>query len=298
VSLTVNGTVVTQINGQWQADVSLEEGHNTIIAKMVDPDGVSSTASISVSLDLTPPYLTIESHTDGQVVYTDTIAVSGLVNDIVRGTIEEDQASVLVNGVSASIVNRSYLAENIPLVAGDSVITVVGADAVGNTAQTQINVTYQVLVGHHLALVSGQNQTAAIEESLAAPLVVQVLDDNNLPLADKNVVFRVTQGSGMLDPGGALEGKAVLALTDANGMAQTTFKLGQRAGTGNHKVRARVVGYEDEVIYYASATPNIGNKLSVNSGNNQRGGVFQPLPAPFIVAVTDAGANVLVSVRE
>ncbi|MCP4983156.1 MAG: hypothetical protein GY935_21985, partial [Gammaproteobacteria bacterium] len=76
-----------------------------------------------------------------------------------------------------------------------------------------------------------------------------------------------------------------------------TFQLGQRAGVGNHKVRARVVGYEDEVIFYASATPNIGNKLSVNSGNNQRGGVHQPLPAPFIVAVTDEGANVVAGAR-
>ena len=94
-----------------------------------------------------------------------------------------------------------------------------------------------------------------------------------------------------------VEGKAVLVQTDASGVAQTTFKLGQRAGTGNHKVRARVVGFDDEVVFFASALPKIGNKLGVNSGNNQRGGVFQPLPAPFVVTVTDEGANVIAGAR-
>lgn len=214
-----------------------------------------------------------------------------------RGTVETAQANVTVNGVVASISNRSYLAENIPLTAGDNVITVVGTDAVGNTGQTSIVINFQILAGQHLSLVSGQNQTAGINEALTAPLVVQVMDDNNQGVANKNVVFRVIQGSGILDMGSSQEGRGVLVQTDANGFAQTTFELGQRSGTGNHKVRARVVGYDDEVVFYASATANIGNKLSINSGNNQRSGIHQPLPAPFIVAVTDDGANVVTGAR-
>src|SRR5262249_13866214 len=33
--------------------------------------------------------------------------------------------------------------------------------------------------------------------------------------------------------------------------------------------------------------------VSVNSGNNQRGAAKQPLPLPFVVVVTDDGANVI-----
>ena len=54
------------------------------------------------SAKLNIPYVTIESHTDGEKVYSNSITVTGLINDIVRGTIEESQATVTVNGVEAA----------------------------------------------------------------------------------------------------------------------------------------------------------------------------------------------------
>ncbi|MDH5446005.1 MAG: carboxypeptidase regulatory-like domain-containing protein, partial [Gammaproteobacteria bacterium] len=43
--------------------------------------------------------------------------------------------------------------------------------------------------------------------------------------------------------------------------------------------------------------PNPGDKVSVNSGNNQRGSINQPLPHPFVAVVTDSGANVIQNVQ-
>ena len=296
-ALTVNGLPVTIENGAFAAEVAVEEGHNTIVARMVDESGIVSTASINVSLDLTPPYVTIDSHKHGQIVYSDTITVTGLLNDIVRGTIEAEQASVTVNGVTAEISNRSYSVSNVLLTEGENTLTVVGSDQVGNTVTNIISLTYKKLTGRKIELVSGNHQTASIHAELELPLIVKVLDDAGLPLVGKNVIFRVSQGSGVVASGDDLEGRAYLAQTDDQGLAQTKFKLGRRSGVSNQKVRVRVVGYEDEIIFTASATVNIGNKLSINSGNNQRGGLFQPLPAPFIVAVTDAGANTVQGAR-
>jgi hypothetical protein len=297
VSVTLNDMPVDFADGVYSGEVTLEEGHNTVAARMVDAEGIVSTASISISVDLTPPYVTVESHEDGQTVHTASISVSGLINDIVRGTIEADQASVTINGLDAQISNRSYLVENVPLTEGSNVIEVMGIDQVGNTEVRRITVVYKRPVGKRLELVSGQNQSAAINTQLPEPLVVRVLDDAGNPVANKNVVFRITQGSGVLAVGDPLEGRGFLAKTNENGLASTTFRVGQRAGIGNQKVRARVVGYEDEIVFYASATGNIGNKLSANSGNNQRGSVHQPLPAPFVVAVTDEGANTVNGAR-
>ncbi|MEI8327467.1 MAG: GNAT family N-acetyltransferase, partial [Betaproteobacteria bacterium] len=42
--------------------------------------------------------------------------------------------------------------------------------------------------------------------------------------------------------------------------------------------------------------PSAGSKVSVNSGNNQRGAVSQPLPLPLVAVVTDDGANVVAGV--
>jgi len=292
-TLTVNGAVVAHSGGGFTAAVSLEEGHNTIVARAVDAQGYEATDSISVSFDKTPPYITIENPLDGQTVNIASIPVSGLVNDIVRGTVSESQANVQVNGVQASVANRSYLAENIALVEGANTITVSAADQVGNTASISISITYTPPAPKHIELVSGQNQSASIRTALASPLVVKLLESDGQPGVSKNVVFRVSQGDGVVGVGTAVEAQGVLVQTDANGVAQTSFRLGSRSGNGNHRVRAKAVGYDGEVVFHASATTNPGDKVSVNSGNNQRGGINQPLPQPFVAVVTDAGANVV-----
>ncbi|MBB3063166.1 thrombospondin type 3 repeat-containing protein [Microbulbifer rhizosphaerae] len=297
VAFTVNGLAVPYGGGQFSAQVSLHEGHNTVVARMVDATGTVSTASISVALDLTPPYITVDSHEDGQTVHSDKVSVTGLINDIVRGTIEEDEATVTVNGVAASIVNRSYQALDIPLQEGENTLTVEAVDQVGNSASQTFTLSYEPLTGQRLEIISGNGQSAKINTELSEPLAVKVLDNGGNPVVDKNVVFRVIQGSGIIGIGTELEGRGVLAKTDAEGIAYTRYRLGQRAGVGNQKVRARVVGYGDEAVFSASASGNIGNKLSVNSGNNQRGGTHQPLPAPFVVVVTDEGANVVPDAR-
>ncbi|HFE38463.1 MAG TPA: hypothetical protein ENK06_08625 [Gammaproteobacteria bacterium] len=293
VTLTINDVPVVITNATYKASVALEEGGNNIIARVVDKKNHEGTASISVSLDKTPPYITVQSPADGSTVYTRSIAVSGLINDIVRGTVSEGQANVEVNGVAASVVNRSYLAEGVLLQEGDNTITINASDAVGNSASKSFTVRYEVPSGKHIELVSGQNQLAKIRAVLLDELSVKLLDSGDKPVANSNVVFRVIQGDGIVGVGTGDEGQAILAVTDSDGIAGTKFKLGSRSGKGSHQVRAKAVGFAGEVIFYASADPQPGNKVSINSGNNQRAAVNQPLPDPFVVSVTDDGSNVI-----
>jgi len=295
--LVINGIAVPYTGDSFEAQVALIEGYNTIIAGATNATGEQVTDSIVVSLDQTPPYVTIESHTDGQVVSTDRVTITGLVNDIVRGTVEEHQANVRVNGIVATVSNRSYSAREVPLVEGPNTITVTASDQVGNTESTQLTINYKKPLGKRIELVGGQGQSAEIEDVLASPLVVKVLEADGSPAQGSAVVFRVVQGSGLVAVGTEQEGRAVVIETDEDGLASTSFRLGQRTGTDNHKVRALVVGYEGEVMFSASAKPRIGDKLSINSGNNQRGAVGLPLPAPFVTVVTDSGANVVKGAR-
>jgi hypothetical protein len=296
--LTINGVEITDVNsgGEFAIEVALSEGHNTIVARATKADQ-QVTDSISVSLDQTPPFVTIESHTDGQQVFTDKITITGLINDIVRGTIEAAQANVSVNGIDASISNRSYAATDVSISEGENTIVASGTDQVGNVGTKTIKINYVVPQGRRIELVSGQSQETKINEELGAPLKVKVLDDDLNIVVGETVIFRVTQGSGLVGVGTDSEGRAVVVETDDEGMAETSFLLGTRVGAANHKVRARVVGYDDEIIFSASATGNIGDKLSINSGNNQRGAVGQRLPQPLIVSVTDDGANVVKGAR-
>jgi len=292
-SLTVNGEPVAHNSGLFSVNVNLQQGLNNIVARAVNDGGQVTTSSISVYLDVTSPYITVESPKEGQVVYAPIIAVAGLVNDIVRGTISEKQATVMVNGVQALVKNRSYFAENVSLIVGANTITITASDEVGNTNTKSINIIYQPVSGQHIGLVSGQNQNAQIQSVLTKPLAVKLLDIKNQPIANKNVVFRVLQGDGMLAPGTSTEGQGTLVKTDSNGIATSIFKVGSRAGKGNHRVRAKAVGFEGEVIFYVSADPRPANKLSINSGNNQRAAISQSLPQPFVVVATDDGSNVI-----
>src|SRR5882757_1524992 len=291
-ALTVNGAPVSISGGTFQASVALTEGQNTIIARAVTSKQ-EATATIAVSLDMTPPYLTVESPLDGAVVSSKIIAVSGLVNDIVRGTVSAGQANVTVNGKAAVVANRSYLAQNIELAPGLNTLTIRGSDQVGNTSTITSKVTYQVPGAKHIEVVSGQNQRANIRATLAQPFQVELFDETGKPAAGKPVVFRVIEGDGQVGVGSVDASQAVLRTTGSNGMASTSFKVGSRAGNGNNHITAKAVGFDGQIDFYASADPNAGNKVSVNSGNNQRGGTNQPLPLPFVVAVTDDGANVI-----
>lgn len=294
-TITVNGQTVTLTDGAFTTQVAIQEGHNVIEVRALK-NNLVATDTISVSLDATPPNVTVESHVDGETVSEADVTITGLINDIVRGTIEEDQAQVTVNGVEASISNRSYSA-NLTLTEGSNTIEVIGVDQVGNSASVSFSLTYEKPTGRRLVVKSGRSQEAIITSVLDSPLQVQVLDENEQPVSEETVVFRVIQGAGNVGADETNEGRAVIVETDQDGLAQTKFRLGYRVGVDNHKVRAAVVGFENEVVFAASATSEIGNKLSVNSGNNQRGSVGQVLPEPFVVVVTDNGANVVKDAR-
>jgi hypothetical protein len=295
-TIIVNGIEIPQNNGSFEADVVIEEGANNIIVRAIDSKNHEGTATVTVSLDKTPPYITIQSPENGSKVFSDSISVSGLVNDIVRGTVSEDDANVQVTSAlgstAASVSNRSYLAENVRLQVGENAIIIAASDAVGNSNSETITVTYEPQTDKKIELISGNAQTAVIQSTVAQPLVVQLIE-NDQPVVGKTVVFRVTEGDGQLQPGTDSEGNGAVVTTNAQGQAQVTYKLGSRAGTGNHKVIARAVGFKGEVQFYQSAGYGTGIQMGIIAGNNQRGSVRQPLPQPLVLAVTDDGANLI-----
>ena len=91
------------------------------MARAIAVDGTETMDSISVALHTTPRLLPWNLLLMG-ISNIDSIAVSGLVNDIVRGAVSNAQATVFVNGVPVTVLNRSYLAQTIPLAEGENAI--------------------------------------------------------------------------------------------------------------------------------------------------------------------------------
>ncbi|HVX58060.1 MAG TPA: hypothetical protein VHA37_10165, partial [Candidatus Saccharimonadales bacterium] len=207
-------------------------------------------------------------------------------------------ATVTVNGASAQVANRTFLANSIPLSIGANTIKAVATDRAGNSVTTQITITRQAPTPGQIKLVSGNNQTGAIGAVLGAPLVVNLTNSDGTPAANKPVIFSVTNNNGMLaDPASNNAAAAsVMVNTNAQGQAQATWTLGQRAGAGGNAAQAYAVGFGGTALFTATGNQGSAGMIVVDSGNNQVGAVNQPLAKPFIAVVIDNGNNRLAGV--
>ena len=294
-TVTINSVQAAVVNSSFSAALPLAEGPNIITASAASANGASGTASIEVTLDTTPPHVTITSPPDQFVTTDASISVSGSINDIVVGTVNAQQAQVNVNGAAAQVANRTFLATNVPLAMGTNVIQAVGRDRVGNAATTQITVIRQAATQAQIRAISGNNQTGAIGSILPGPLVVAVTDAEGSPVPNKQVIFKVRQNDGMVSAGGP-SAPTVIAKTNAQGQAQAQWKLGMRAGAGGNVMEAYVVGFNGTAIFTATGTQGPPGKIVIDTGNNQIGAVNQPLPKPLIAVVVDDGNNRLAGV--
>jgi hypothetical protein len=131
------------------------------------------------------------------------------------------------------------------------------------------------------SIVNGNNQSAAVANALAGPLVVKVADQYGNPLVGVAVTFAITGGSGTLS--------APSAVTNGSGQAQVTLTLGTAAGTVT--VSATISGVATPAVFTETATPGPPAALTYVSGNNQTGVGGGTLQNPLVVKVTDQYAN-------
>ncbi len=291
-TVTVNGIQANKSGNTFQASVPLQEGNNTLTAVAKNTNGSNSTASIQVTLDTTPPRLMVEFPPSGYVTSEASVSFSGMINDIVVGTVNSQQAQVSVKGVAAQVANRTFSAPNVPLQLGLNDIAVIGRDQTGNSVAQTIHVTREAPAAQSIKLISGNNQTAAIGSVAPLPLVVQLLDGGK-PAPGKPVSFRVTENDGFLAPGSS-KAQVIVINTDAQGQAKANWTLGNHAG--NNIVQAYAGGFTGTAVFTGAGTTKTPAKISIDSGANQFGAVNDPLALPFVAVVTDQGYNRLANV--
>ncbi|WDE02473.1 carboxypeptidase-like regulatory domain-containing protein [Thalassomonas actiniarum] len=299
-SIEVNGFPATlQENSYSSAPIPLIEGNNTLTAVARNTTGGLGTANVMVLKDSTPPTVGFSNPQNNQVVTTDTIQVSGNVNDIVTGTVNEENCQVTVTGrtgsIVASVVNRSFQIVNFPIVPGLNEITVVARDTAGNeSTPAQVNVTRQELIGKQLQTVTGNNQTGEINQILSQPVTVRAVDAAGVPLAETLLQFEVTSNTGLIKPAGSAISNNQLVhnlLTDSEGMVALDWTLGNRVGVGNNSLEVSGIGFSAPLQFFASANPSACSQLLALSGENQVGGVSTALANPLEVVAFDDGGN-------
>jgi hypothetical protein len=296
-TVVVGNVVATVINGTFTASgVVLREAKNLVTATATSPaPGVGSDA-VAVFLDTTPPIVHIDAPADGSITTATQIDVTGNVNDFVTGTLNGDQVSVTVNGVSANVSNRSFAAHNVLLVPGANTITALAQDRAGNTAQHQVQVVLQQNAAQQtLSIAAGNNQSAAIQTLLPQPLVIHAADAIGRPMPNTVLIFAVIKSDGLVIAG-QNQGRSLTLQTDINGNASVQFRLGSRNGAGANQVSASAPGFGTPVVFSADSTVSNPVQIRTVSGEVQTGAVGASLPEPLTAIVMDAGGNPVANV--
>ena len=291
-TVTINGLTAPVTGGRFSIPVAIQEGNNILTASAKNPQGIISTASVQITLDTTPPRISIDAPYDGFATTDSSITVTGKANDTVVGTVNSQQVGVTVNSITATVANRGFQALNIPLSLGNNTIVVTARDRAGNGATSQITVRRDNPTQSVIKIVSGNNQTGAVGATLGSPIIASVVDGAGNPVSGQIIVFAVTQNNGTLDSSGTVEA----VTTNSSGQASARWKIGTRSGAGNNIVEATAVGFAGSAIFTASGTAGSVGMISLDAGNDQIGAISQPLPHPFVVVVTDSSHNRLVGV--
>lgn len=135
-----------------------------------------------------------------------------------------------------------------------------------------------------LAILDGNSSSAVVGETRA--VLVRVLDADRIPVPGQVVRFRVTSG------GGQVTNSATIS--DAQGLARDTWRLGTRAGEINRLVVAIVDTLTGSEIAPAtiSVTPRAGPAaLAIRVSGNQQVGPNQRVAIPLVLRVTDNFGN-------
>ena len=131
-----------------------------------------------------------------------------------------------------------------------------------------------------IVIVSGTPQSGPIGATLAQPLVVRIEDQSGAPVEGVLVTWTVTSGGGTVTP--------AQSTSDVNGLASTSFRLGNSLGTNTATAR---IDQSSSVVFTATATTAPPSSLIAAAGNGQTGIVGTQLLQDLVVRATDAVGN-------
>jgi hypothetical protein len=117
--------------------ITAEGANQSLAAAATDRADNTASPAQTVSLDATPPVLTIATPADGAVLSTPTVTITGTLADSGSGA-ESVSSGALTVGVAAG---GAFSLGPLPLVAGLNTFTLTGTDRAGNTRSETVSVT-------------------------------------------------------------------------------------------------------------------------------------------------------------
>ena len=260
----------------------------------VDPD--VSIASVDFQASTGPPSLMTKTNGDNQsgapgerlsgaalVVTVSDVCGNAASGQSVSWSVSPTQAATLTNVIGTTDSRgRSSVIVQLGNRPGPFTVT---ATSGGLSATFNLSVN---VIATKLALISGNNQTAALGQAVRRPLVVQARDAQNRAVPGVPVIFAVTRGAGTVSATGAV-------VTNSVGRAQTFVTAGAQLGV----IRVVASGAGDTVTFTINTigrAPTVTALGFVNGASFRQGWVPGSLGTIFgvglmegIIGVVQAG---------
>ncbi len=131
-TVNIGGTSYNVTNGNFSGSVSVAEGSTTISVSATDAAGNSNSSSVEITVDITGPTITVSDPNEGESFATQTISISGSVDDVAISEID-------INGETV-VVSDGDFSKSLTVDEGNISITLTAVDAAGNSSTKTVNI--------------------------------------------------------------------------------------------------------------------------------------------------------------
>lgn len=123
---------------EFTVPVAFTDGDHTVQVKASDNDeNEGASEVISITVDCTPPELSVSSPANGLVTNKETVTVIGTTNDVTSSPV-----TLTINGEAVTVSSDGSFTHAVTLTKGINTITVVATDSVGKVSTVTRTVTY------------------------------------------------------------------------------------------------------------------------------------------------------------
>jgi formylglycine-generating enzyme required for sulfatase activity len=191
--VVINGRRVNVSDRGFRAMIVLAEGAGSIDVSAKDSAGNSAKATVSVSVDLTPPLLTLTAPKTGLVTRNKTLVIQGTVDDPTVG-------EVTVGGSRAGVHDGAFQVE-IKLKEGSNPTVVGATDGAGNHSEVKLEVTLDT-IPPALTQTQPQNKAVVLRETVlfkglcSEPVSKVMVNRTAVPCRDKGFEIKLTLEEG------------------------------------------------------------------------------------------------------
>jgi len=258
-TVTIDGARVNVVRGSFAKELTLAEGRWDIVVRATDDAGNYQERTITVTVDITPPVLSIDTPAGGK-------AETAEDKYFITGHMDADLSNIYVNGENRTTLLGEFAME-VPLVEGANPFKIVAMDRAGNRNETTVVITKDTQPPEYTIEVTARNGT------------IKMVGTERYSSSD-TVTLHVQVNE-----------EAIFTVGQADHVGSGVFAFDVKLSEGRNDIVAEVKDPRNNIaprfqytVYYDPVPPNLVISKPINGSKTSSGEVD-------IAGATDDGQN-------